>query len=520
MAPADRELDLMPRLFVPFGEWMPDQPDFRAPGSAIITNAIPRSKQSYGPLNSLSRYSTTAMASRCQGAFAAIDNTGNVKLYTADADDLYEFESGASTFAQVSSSAGAYSCPEDQFWAFEQFGEKVYASNLTDGIQVKDFADTNFSLLSAAAPKAKYLAVVRDFVVAGFTDDVSYGTQPQRVWWSGINNPTSWETPGSSAALAVQSDFNDTAGNHGWLQGIVPKVGYADACLFFERAIYRMQYQGYPTFFRFDPAEGVRGTPAPYSIVQLGAVCYYYGEDGFYAFDGSNSTPIGAGRVDRTFANDVDYTYFSRMQGAVDPVNKIIIWGYPRSGSSGALTGVLCYSPTENRWTRITGFEFEFISRMLSIGYSLEGLAAVFPDLDAITVSLDSRAWTGGKILIAAFDTSHYLNYFTGTTLAASIETPEVQLNPNGRAALYNTRPAVDNAEEDPTAPGTVSVAGREMTISASAYGDEIPINTTFGTAPQHKSARYHRARLTCDAGAAWTHAQGIEMEFSPLGAR
>lgn len=509
----------MPSIFVPFGEWMPDQPDFRAPGSATIRNAIPRTRQSYGPLNNLARYSTNAMTARCQGAFPGIDSSGNIKLYTGDATDLYEFESGASTFSAVSA-AGTYACPEDAFWSFEQFGSKIYASNIVDGISVKDFADATFALLSATAPRAKFISVVRDFLVAGHTDDDSYGTQPQRIWWSGINAPATWETPGSSEAQAVQSDFSDIAGNHGWLQGIVPKVGYADACLFFERAIFRMQYQGYPTFFRLDPAEGVRGTPAPYSIVQLGSVAYYYGEDGFYSFNGSDSVPIGAGKVDRFFANDVDYTYFSRMQGAVDPINKVIIWGYPRSGSSGSLTGVICYSPTEQRWTQITGLEFEFISRLLSIGYSLEGLAAVYPDLDAMTVSLDSRAWTGGQILIAAFDTSHYLNYFNGATIEAQIETPEVQLNPVGRAMLYNTRPAVDHADDTVTSPGTVAVQGRDKSIVAGTYGSEVTVSTTFGTAPQHLSARYHRARLTCTAATDWTHAQGVEMEFTPQGAR
>ena len=510
----------MPKMFIPFGEWTPDLPEFLNPNSSQIVNALPKSKRDYGPIRSLARYSTSAMAARCQGAFPGIDSSGNVKLYTADASDLYEFESGASVFTNVSASAGAYSCPEDSFWAFEQFGQEIYATNITDGIQSKHFADATFSLAAAAAPKAKYLAVVRDFMVAGFTDDPDYGTQPQRVWWSEINDPTSWPTPGTSAAIAAQSDFQDLMGKHGWVQGIVPNVGYSDAVVILERAIFRMQYQGAPTIFRFDPAEGVRGTPAPNSIVQLGATVFYYGEDGFYAFDGSNSIPIGAEKVDRFFADDVDYTYFSRMQGAVDPVNKIIIWGYPRAGSNGSLTGVICYSPVAQRWTRIEGLEFEYISRMLSIGYSLEGLAAVFPDLDAMTVSLDSRAWTGGKILIAAFDTSHYLSFFTGAPLVATLDTPELQLNPDGRAMVYNTRPGIDQQQTTAANLGTVTVGYRDQTQVAPTYDTAAPVNATFGTAPQHRSSRLHRFRLTTETDSLWEHAVGIEAEFSPLGAR
>ena len=70
----------MPKLFIPFGEWTPDQPEFLNPGSSQIINALPRTKRSYGPIRSLARYSTSAMAARCQGAFPGIDSSGNVKL--------------------------------------------------------------------------------------------------------------------------------------------------------------------------------------------------------------------------------------------------------------------------------------------------------------------------------------------------------------------------------------------------------------------------------------------------------
>ena len=150
----------------------------------------------------------------------------------------------------------------------------------------------------------------------------------------------------------------------------------------------------------------------------------------------------------------------------------------------------------------------------------MEGLAAIFPDLDAMTTSLDSRAFAGGKILIAAFDTSHYLNYFTGAPLAATLETPEVQLNPDGRAMVFNTRSAIDH-DVDTAADGeTVSVAAREMTQVTPVYGTAVVTNPEFGTAPQHVSGRMHRFKVVTDADAQWSHAQGVEVEFNKMGAR
>jgi hypothetical protein len=129
--------------------------------------------------------------------------------------------------------------------------------------------------------------------VVGNTTDGTFGPQPQRVWWPAIDDPTNWPTPGTSAAAAVQSDYQDLVGDAGWVQGIVGNLGTADGAVFQERAVIRMQYVGPPAIFAFSTAEGVRGTPAPGSLVQVGNLVYYLGEDGFYVFDGSQSMPIG-----------------------------------------------------------------------------------------------------------------------------------------------------------------------------------------------------------------------------------
>ena len=57
--------------------------------------------------------------------------------------------------------------------------------------------------ISPDAPKAKYLAQVRDFTVVGNTIDPIDGAQAYRIWWhgftNGLPNPRNW--------LDGQSDF-------------------------------------------------------------------------------------------------------------------------------------------------------------------------------------------------------------------------------------------------------------------------------------------------------------------------
>jgi hypothetical protein len=394
------------------------------------------------------------------------------------------------------------------------FGARVVMTNFTDPIQSYIIgASASFGDLAAAAPRARHLAVVRDWLVVGNTFDAADGSQPQRVWWAGIDDPTNWPAPGSAAAAAAQSDYQDLVGEAGWVQGIVGNLGAADGAVFQERAIVRMNYVGPPAIFSFTTAEGARGTPAPGSIAQLGSVVYYLGEDGFYAFDGNQSTPIGANKIDKTFFADLDPTYFYRISSAIDPINKLCFWAYPGVGNSGGNPNrVIAYNWVLNRFT-ISDLSTELIFRSLSFGSSLEGLDATGFSLETLPFSLDSRAWTGGRLLLSAFDANHQLNYFTGPSLAPVVDTTEAELFPGGRAIVVNTRPIVDGGTP------SVAIGTRDRNVDPVGFGASVAMDS-LGNAPQRMAGRYHRARLTLPAGSSFTHIGGLDVDAVPAGTR
>jgi hypothetical protein len=258
----------------------------------------------------------------------------------------------------------------------------------------------------------------------------------------------------------------------------------------------------------------VRGTPAPGSIAQLGALVFYLGEDGFYSFDGSNSTPIGAGKVDKTFLADLDQSYFHRISSTVDPQNKLVLWAYPGSGSAGGMPNrIIAYNWELGRWSLIDGIQCQILCRTLGFGYTLERLDALGGSLDALPFPLDSRAWTDGRVLLSGFDTGNRLGYFDGPNLAARVETGEVQFFPGRRALVTAVRPIVDGGTP------SVAVAGRDLTIAAPAYGAPVAVNG-LGEAPQRSTARYHRAQIAIPAGQRWQHIQGVEFTARPEGVR
>lgn len=499
-------------MFIPVAEYTPDQPDLQNPGSGNVHNCLPRTAQSYGPMPSLAVYSSP-LATRCQGAYAFQDSGGNVNGFAGDASHLYRLIAGTTSWTDVSKTGG-YTTAADQRWAPALFGARVLMTNFNDPIQSFQLGSSiAFTDLSAAAPRARYLGVVRDWLVAGNTYDATNGVQPQRVWWSAIDDPTNWPTPGTAAAAAVQSDYQDLVGDAGWVQGIVGNLGTADAAVFQERAIVRMSYVGPPAIFAFATAEGARGTPAPGSIAQLGSIVYYLGEDGFYAFDGSNSRPIGANKIDKTVLTDLDPSYFGRISAAIDPINKICFWSYPGAGNNGGNPNrLLAYNWALDRFT-LSDVDCELICRSLSFGSALDSLDVVNPSLDALPFSLDSRAWTGGRILLSAFDPQHQLNYFSGVPLAPTVDTTEAQLFPGRRAVVTNVRPIVDGGTP------AVAVGSRERTMDAVGFGAAVT-SDGLGNCPQRASGRYLRARLTLPAGASFTHISGIDVDAVPEGAR
>ena len=166
------------------------------------------------------------------------------------------------------------------------------------------FTKTNFVTGVSYDIRAKAIAVIKDFVMLGNIYDGD-GTTPNRIHWSGINDPTSWLTVGSAAAAAVQSDRQDLPVG-GEIMAITGAIGGMDGAVFCKKAIYRLSYVGPPLVFTIQAIELDRGPMARNSVVNVGPFGFYLGEEGFWSFSGSGSKAIGDQKVDRFFLNDLD----------------------------------------------------------------------------------------------------------------------------------------------------------------------------------------------------------------------
>ncbi len=460
-----------------------------------------------------------ALTARSQGGCAFIDSAANVNIFAGDAQDLYQIKSGSTAWGNVSKSSHAYGITSDMQWQFVYFNGDVLATDFADPIQAFTLASSAaFADLAGTPPRARYIAVVKNaFVAVGNTFDGVNGNMPQRVWWCAAGNAKSWPTLGSPAAAQVQSSAVDLLGPAGWVQGFASDIAAADALVFQQYGVRQMIYAGPPEVFAFLPAQSLRGTPAPYSIVTFGGLAYYLGQDGFYATDGSQSIPIGVNKIDRTFFEDIDFVNLNRVIGLADPVRPLIFWAYPGAGNNlGNPNRLLIYHRDLQRWT-ICDITCETLVRLLSIGYTLDQLYTVLGyTLDNLPAPLDSSLWTGGKPQLGLFDTTHTLNFLSGPPLAATVESTEMQPVPGRRAFVRSSRPLVDGVGTIPS----VSIGHRERQQDAVTYSKPSLVNA-FGTCPMRASGRYLRASVTVPAGeTTWTGISGVEIEAVPQGTR
>jgi len=495
-----------------FGEYAPDQPALDAGGafSTVAKNIIPLTKGSYGPVGALSTVSD-ALSARCQGAASFQDYAGNTFTFAGDATKLYKLATAA--WGDVSIAAN-YTVASDETVEFAKFGNRVISCNgLADPMQSYVMGTSSlFANLAAAAPRARHIAQVKDFIMALNTWDSTDGAVPNRAWWSAIDNPTSWPTIGSAAAAQVQSDRQDLPSG-GWGQAITGAVGGVDGAIWMDHSIYRIVYQGSPTVFGFYQVENSRGTPAPNSVVNVGDFAAYLAEDGFYLFNGQDSTPIGTQRIDKTFYADVDQSSMHLVIGSADVINKMFWWIYPSSGSSIPDKAVI-YNWAIDRWSSAE-FDAEFIFKDLTQGTTLDGLDSVGTNIDDAGVfglSLDSRAWVGGRPIFSAMDSAHKLSRFSAVPLAATIESQEI----GGKSRIFvsGVQPYVD---VDDTDDGTIKLKYRDNPGTTITTGSAASVDAD-GSAHFTQSARYVRAEVTVAAASSWSHAQGVDAEISADG--
>ena len=474
---------------VTFGEWTPDQPG--------ITNGLRRAENvyskavGYGAIPTVVDYSASA-SENLNNVVAGKTTAGATTVFAGGSTKLFKLDSGDLSLDNVSKS-GNYSTAVDQRWKFTQFGNVIVAANGQAKLQGYNLNTSSlFADLAADAPIARFVTVVRDFVVSGWQS--SYQS---RVQWSALGDESSWTT-----SATTQADFQDIPDGG----SVVGVTGGEFGLVFMDRAIHRMSYVGSPLIFQFDNISRNLGCYEANSIIQYGGTSFFLGDDGFYACDGQNVVPIGSEKVNRFFFDNVDEGTLYLMSAAVDPIKKLIIWAYA-SNSSATPDSLLIYNYQTQKWSSGTT-SVDRIASTSTPAVTLEGMD-VYGNLDTILTTFDSRLWLGGKLQLAGVDGAKIVT-FSGANATAYIETGDIEV-PGATSAITMVKPIVDDGS------ASVALLSRRLLSESTTFGSQTAADSENRVAVRG-IGRYHRLQLTPTGS--WTSAVGMDIDLSPLGTR
>ena len=474
-----------------FGEWMPDQPSIS--GALVDAKNVVSQALGYGPFPTAATFS--AAASENLTTLVAGKTPANAtKLFAAGSTKIFDV-SGVGALTNVSKTGGYTPNASGDRFRFTQFGNAIIGTNNSDPIQVYTLGtSTAFADLSGSAPKCKFFTVVRDFVVTALTTESST-VYPARVRWSGINDETTW---GSSQV--TQADFQDIP-DGGQIVGI---RGGEFGLVLMEKGISRMSYIGTPFIFQFDNISRGKGCIAAGSIAQVQGVTFFLSDDGFYSFDGQQVTAIGSEKVDRWFFANADESGFDSMSAAIDPVRKLVIWNFKTTFAQRKL---VIYNFRTQKWT-YGDAGTDFISDASTSATTLEGLDSISNSIDALTVSLDSILYMGGKYFLGGTSGAYVVTY-NGANATANIVTGD--LNAGGRSVVTLARPLIDGGS------ATVSVASRTLLSEQPSFGTAVAADSD-NRVSLRGNGNYHQFQVIPTGQ--WKTAVALDVEFQGQGVR
>lgn len=496
---------------VAFGAYEPDLPALVNPGLTRAVNVYP-SAAGYTPVPSLSVEVDSALDGRPRGSISGTDSAGTSYHFVGDETKLYR--AGFSGIEDVTrTTGGAYSASGTAQWHFLQHGDLVIAANPGDDMQGFDLSlDTDFSQLSADAPRARYVGFIGPQMVAAhlISDPYLSSELASTFRYPAIGNPTSWPDPTNpSAALPVQAGATVIQGNGGRIQAVVS--GAEIGAIFQERQIVRVEYVGGDVIFQVDRVETTRGLIAPRAAVAFGRRILFLAEDGWRVFDYESSSPIGEQKVNRTFLADFDAQYPDRVSAVLHPDIPVIVVAYPGAGNSGGMPNkLLLWNYKIDRWASAE-VDLEILSKFIPLNLTLDDLTG---NLDAdYPVSFDELVAGFGFGTLAAYTDEYKLASFSGTSLAATLETGDREHAPGRLFRPARVMPLASGA-----AP-TVQIAALLTRASSVAFGSAASLEASGYCKVRGAKGRYHRYRLNLPAG--WSeHAVGLDVEGAICGGR
>jgi len=477
------------------GEWLPDQPDSTgspAPNLEMAFNVYP-SSTGYAPFPKATRITIDMPNNeRINGLYSARQNEQITAIVGTDSN-IYR---GNNIVKAVAGTINDISRPEGyasnrRNWHFEQFGSIVLGTNGTAKIQKYDMAgDATFTDIDEA-PVCRTMAIVRDFVFAGYCDATS-----NKVQWSDLNNENVWDSDDTN-----QADFQ-----------ILPSGGAVKAVtggefglVIQEKAVQRASYIGTPFVFQFDLISDNTGCISGASAIQYNGVSYWLSEAGMVACDGTKVSNIGEGKINDWLFKEIDKTQIEDVSVAIDPLKNLIVWNFPTSSEDRIL---LKYNYETGRFA--TGKSLaQVVAGLMTQSASLDSLDSEYPILDDMPISLDSGLLIGGQFSFCGAEDKHVVAF---SLLPETCYMTTNDMEFDGFSVATLAMPIIENGSAE------FQIASRNS-LNENILFSNNSVTSAENRADLRSGGKYHRVRIH-PTGVKWTNAVGFDLAVTPQGSR
>ncbi len=479
-------------IFPPFE---PDKSIYNGYATPSSINAVPVA-DGWGPMAG-PVVQSVPLPEECRGATYYRTASGNTGVIAGTPSNLYILNTSTFPYSwtEISKSTNAYSLNANDRWTFTKYGNQIIASTLSEFPQYYNIALGGTFDDRTTEFKARYCSAVGDYLVFAYLEN-----QENMVRWSALNNASEY-TPGKKG-----SDVQVIATGQE-ITGIIPDSNNA-IIIQRDRMSYMQRIRGGTTTFSITEVNAVRGSIAPFSIVQIGPQRFmYYSEDGFFA--NVSGDPIGAERVNRWFDVELNRSYMNELIGFNDPINSIIWWRYRNIANEGRLLG---YDWRLDRWCFSDANLTEAVS-LATPGTTWDGLAQIYPNIDAVNIPFSSPLFKGGRPIFAGFNFDDELVYMAGSNLEARIDTSWVQLTNGRRTRVRECR--IDGDAQN----YTVTVGRKESHAEIGSFGSPIPPSARAKVIKMRDNALLHQFCFHIPAAEVWNTASGVkDLKANPAG--
>lgn len=444
----------------------------------------------HGPHPSLATMkSATPLPDLPVGGATAVNNAGLYFAFVGTMTDIYRMTAAYELDASTSVGSG-YNVPAGDYWSFARFGSYLHATNASDGMLKFDVdLDSSFSTV-ADAPKARYIFTWADTL---FALDCDGENKVMRN--SAIGNSLIWSGKG--------------AGYRTFQKGEELMCGGAlteDFAIVLQRnSVNQLVRRSDGKLFDVKNLANDRGVVNPRAFCVVDGMAFWCDTDGFWQYSVAGGLKnVGLEKINDTFLKRLASGGFDTIELTADKANNRVIARYQRSDvtSTAIFEDAYAYHYLIGEWAEIEETTAALFS-MASPGYTLDDITPeLFGSLDDLTISLDSRFWSGGEPRLGALNGDLKFCYLDGAALQAVSETSSTQLATS--TLLSSVTPKTDAAN------ATVEIGVRDRAADPIIWKGGVGIQPS-GRCPVRGRGKIISFRQTVPAGESWSYLRGFD---------